>query len=188
MDPVIRERERLMEGLSALPVAADPSQANFVWLPLGGSSLAFAARCAAVGLSVRPFDGEGVRCTVAEPEANDRLIKFLDCWPPLNPKWRPAPESKLYVDLCDGRIVLAGKVDLALGRAEGNRAGKVLVDLKTGRAYPAHREDLRFYALIEAIRQVLADSPFHGEGYRKVWARRGCVTGASAPRRSGCAG
>ena len=85
-------------------------------------------------------------------EANDRLIKFLDCWPPLNPKWRPAPESKLYVDLCDGRIVLAGKVDLALGRAEGNRAGKVLVDLKTGRAYPAHREDLRFYALIEAIR------------------------------------
>jgi putative transposase len=26
-------------------------------------------------------------------------------------------------------------------------------------------------ALVEAIRQVLAGSPFHGEGYRKVWAR-----------------
>lgn len=26
-------------------------------------------------------------------------------------------------------------------------------------------------ALVEAIRQVLVDSPFHGEGYRKVWAR-----------------
>ena len=26
-------------------------------------------------------------------------------------------------------------------------------------------------ALVEAIRRVLADSPFHGEGYRKVWAR-----------------
>ncbi len=26
-------------------------------------------------------------------------------------------------------------------------------------------------ALLEAIRQVLTDSPFHGEGYRKVWAR-----------------
>jgi transposase InsO family protein len=25
--------------------------------------------------------------------------------------------------------------------------------------------------LVEATRQVLADSPFHGEGYRKVWAR-----------------
>jgi putative transposase len=26
-------------------------------------------------------------------------------------------------------------------------------------------------ALVEAIRQLLADSPFHGEGYRKLWAR-----------------
>jgi len=26
-------------------------------------------------------------------------------------------------------------------------------------------------ALIDAIRQALTDSPFHGEGYRKVWAR-----------------
>jgi hypothetical protein len=26
-------------------------------------------------------------------------------------------------------------------------------------------------ALVEAIRQTLAESPFHGEGYRKVWAR-----------------
>ena len=26
-------------------------------------------------------------------------------------------------------------------------------------------------ALVEAIRRVLTDSPFHGEGYRKVWAR-----------------
>jgi transposase InsO family protein len=25
--------------------------------------------------------------------------------------------------------------------------------------------------LVEAIRQLLADSPFHGEGYRKAWAR-----------------
>ena len=26
-------------------------------------------------------------------------------------------------------------------------------------------------ALVEAIRELLADSPFHGEGYRKIWAR-----------------
>jgi hypothetical protein len=25
--------------------------------------------------------------------------------------------------------------------------------------------------LVEAIRQLLQDSPFHGEGYRKLWAR-----------------
>lgn len=85
-------------------------------------------------------------------EVNDLLVKFLDCWPPLRPQWRPAPESRLSYELADGRIVLAGKVDLALGRAEGNRAGKVLVDLKTGRGSPSHREDLRFYALLETLR------------------------------------
>ena len=85
-------------------------------------------------------------------EVNDLLVKFLDCWPPLNPRWRPAPESRLNFELFDGAIVLAGKVDLTLGRAEGNRAGKVLIDLKTGRASPTHRDDLRFYALIETMR------------------------------------
>jgi hypothetical protein len=85
-------------------------------------------------------------------EVNDLLVKFLDCWPPLRAAWRPAPESRLSYELFDGRIVLSGKVDLALGRAEGNRAGKVLVDLKTGRGSPHHREDLRFYALLETLR------------------------------------
>jgi hypothetical protein len=85
-------------------------------------------------------------------EVNDLLVKFLDCWPPLRPQWRPAPESRLAFDLFGGAIVLSGKVDLALGRAEGTRAGKVLIDLKTGRTSPTHREDLRFYALIETLR------------------------------------
>jgi len=26
-------------------------------------------------------------------------------------------------------------------------------------------------ALVEAIRKLLRDSPFHGEGHRKLWAR-----------------
>lgn len=85
-------------------------------------------------------------------EVNELVVKFQDCWPPLRPQWRPVPESRLYADLCRGRVTLAGKVDLALGRAEGDRAGKVLVDLKTGRRAAVHREDLRFYALIETIR------------------------------------
>jgi hypothetical protein len=85
-------------------------------------------------------------------DVNELLVKFQDCWPPLRPQWRPVPESRLYADLCNGRVTLAGKVDLALGRAEGDRAGKVLVDLKTGRTAQVHREDLRFYALIETIR------------------------------------
>ena len=31
----------------------------------------------AAGLSVRPFPDEGLRITVAEPEANDRVIEVL---------------------------------------------------------------------------------------------------------------
>ena len=41
-------------------------------------------------------------------------------------------------------------------------------------------------ALVEAIRRVLIDSPFHGEGYRKVWARlrhRGLRTSKERVRR-----
>jgi hypothetical protein len=85
-------------------------------------------------------------------EATERVNMFLECFPRLEPRWRPVAESRLRVELCDERIVLSGKVDLTVGRAEGLRAGKVLVDLKTGGFSPSHREDLRFYALVEALR------------------------------------
>ena len=39
-----------------------------------------------------------------------------------------------------------------MGRADGLRAGKVLIDLKTGGFAPSHRDDLRFYALVETLR------------------------------------
>lgn len=84
-------------------------------------------------------------------EANERVAKFLECWPPLKPTWRPVTESRLRLELHD-RVVLSGKVDLALGQAEGGLAGKVLVDLKTGGFSRQHVEDLRFYALLEAVR------------------------------------
>jgi hypothetical protein len=85
-------------------------------------------------------------------EANDRVVKFLECFPPLKPAWRPVTESRLRLELHDARIVLSGKVDLSLGQPDGDRAGKVLVDLKTGGFSPGHLHDLRFYALIETIR------------------------------------
>ena len=84
-------------------------------------------------------------------EANDRVAKFLECWPPLKAGWRPVTESRLRLELHD-RFVVSGKVDLALGQATGDVAGKVLVDLKTGGFSPQHLDDLRFYALIEAVR------------------------------------
>ncbi|MCY3560396.1 MAG: PD-(D/E)XK nuclease family protein [bacterium] len=85
--------------------------------------------------------------------AINSVAAFFDCWPPLQRRWRPATESSSRVELCGGRIVLGGKTDLTLGRAEGTAADKVIVDLKTGWRQPrAHRDDLRFYALMETVK------------------------------------
>lgn len=95
--------------------------------------------------------GEGERAEL-HGEAVERVSMFLECFPKLEARWRPVPESRLRADLCDDRIVLSGKVDLTVGRPDGVRAGKVLVDLKTGGFAPSHVDDLRFYALIETLR------------------------------------
>jgi hypothetical protein len=85
-------------------------------------------------------------------EANDLVAKFQECFPPLKPAWRPVAESRAYVELLGGRLVLTGKVDLTLGGAKGLEAGKVIIDLKTGMPTVHHRDDLRFYALLETIK------------------------------------
>ena len=85
--------------------------------------------------------------------AVSRVAAFWEGWPPLLPTWRPTTESRCRVELCDGRIQLNGKYDLTLGTPDGRRAGKVIVDLKTGRRHThMHREDLRFYALLETLK------------------------------------
>lgn len=84
--------------------------------------------------------------------AGDWVIKFQDTFPVLQRSWRPRLESPLTVDLCAGRVLLRGKVDLALGRAEGTQARVLIVDFKTGRPLPVHTDDLRFYALLETLR------------------------------------
>ncbi|HJP16654.1 MAG TPA: PD-(D/E)XK nuclease family protein [Acidimicrobiales bacterium] len=85
-------------------------------------------------------------------ESLDAFAKYLECWPPLRSAWHPVSESRMRAELCDRRFILSGRVDLTLGTAEGFRAGKVIVDLKTGSFSPLHVEDLRFYALIETLR------------------------------------
>tara|TARA_B100000686_G_C16624969_1_gene881335 strand:- start:93 stop:1049 length:957 start_codon:yes stop_codon:yes gene_type:complete len=85
-------------------------------------------------------------------ESIDIVAKFLECWPTLKPAWKPVTESRIRSELCEGRLILIGRVDLTLGSAEGQRAGKVIIDFKTGGFSPTHLEDLRFYALIETLR------------------------------------
>jgi hypothetical protein len=94
---------------------------------------------------------EGERAELRS-DAVERVAKFLESFPALEARWRPVTESRLRAELCDDRIVLAGKVDLTVGAAEGLVAGKVILDLKTGGLAPGHRDDLRYYALIETLR------------------------------------
>jgi hypothetical protein len=84
--------------------------------------------------------------------AVERVTAFNECWPPLEARWRPVTEARQRQELCDGRIILSGKVDLALGKADGDVAGKVIVDFKTGGFQVAHRDDLRFYALLDTLK------------------------------------
>ena len=47
--------------------------------------------------------------------------------------------------------MLRARIDLTLGVPRRGESRKVIVDLKTGRLIHRHREDLRFYALIETL-------------------------------------
>ena len=70
----VKERERVREALLASGWTVPPTEANFVWLRAGQDTLDFAAACAEVGVSVRPFDGEGVRVSIGTPEENDTFL------------------------------------------------------------------------------------------------------------------
>jgi histidinol-phosphate aminotransferase len=75
VDALVLERDRMFKALRDQGWDVPETQANFVWLPLGEETLNFAAAADEAGLTVRPFAGEGCRCSVAEVEANDRLIE-----------------------------------------------------------------------------------------------------------------
>ena len=83
--------------------------------------------------------------------AVDRVVKFTETFPPLDRRFAPVVESSIRWPN-DGPIVLAGKVDLVIGRAEGRESRKVIIDLKTGGVWPNHMDELRFYALLETLR------------------------------------
>ena len=72
---LVAERARVVEGLRAAGWDLPESQANFVWFPLGERTADFVAACEQAGLSVRPYGTDGVRVSIGETEANDRLLE-----------------------------------------------------------------------------------------------------------------
>ena len=91
-------------------------------------------------------------------EAAKTLELFRSTMPPLRRMRRelaPSTEWHVRAELLGGSLVLSGQLDLVLGSsvpAEPARATRLAIDLKTGRAWPEHAEDMRFYALLLALR------------------------------------
>ena len=75
VDALVKERERVVDGLRQAGWKVPASEANFVWLRLGERTLEFAERAEANGVVVRPFAGEGARVTIGEVEANDIFLR-----------------------------------------------------------------------------------------------------------------
>jgi histidinol-phosphate aminotransferase len=77
---LVAERARVYKGLVEQGWTVPETQANFVWLRLGGHTERFAAVCEKAGVMIRPFAGEGVRISIGETEANDILLHTAEAF------------------------------------------------------------------------------------------------------------
>ncbi|MEU4396118.1 histidinol-phosphate transaminase [Kribbella sp. NPDC023855] len=80
VDGLVAERTRVVDALRAAGWNVPETHANFVWMPLGDETVAFAEALQAEGVSVRPFPGEGARVTIGEKEANDLFLTTACAW------------------------------------------------------------------------------------------------------------
>lgn len=119
---------------SAVELSSDPASSLGAYL----SSLGAAAMAEAVSV-----------CT-------SLLTRFCESFPPLLPAWSPTSEMRTRVRLLNGAVVLAGQYDLTLGTPAPAhnglvRAGRVIIDIKTGSPSEGDLDDLLFYALLESM-------------------------------------
>ena len=80
VEELVAERDRVVAALREQGWDVPQAQGNFCWLPLADDAVPFAQAAQARGLMVRPFAGDGVRCTIGETEANDRLLDVAREW------------------------------------------------------------------------------------------------------------
>ena len=73
-------------------------------------------------------------------------------WPALDPAWLPRTQESMRAVLVGGMVELSARVDLAIGPPAEDESSVAIVEVKSGARRPAHRDDLRFYALVEALR------------------------------------
>jgi histidinol-phosphate aminotransferase len=75
VESLTEERDRVTAALGDQGWQLPEAQGNFVWFGVGDRAADLAAAAEDAGVVVRPFTGDGVRVTIGEREANDRLIE-----------------------------------------------------------------------------------------------------------------
>jgi histidinol-phosphate aminotransferase len=82
---LVGARDRLRAGLLDLGFDVPDAQGNFVWLPAGPLTAAYGEAFRTGGVMVRPYAageaGDGVRVTVGEAAANDRVLEIAATLP-----------------------------------------------------------------------------------------------------------
>jgi PD-(D/E)XK nuclease superfamily protein len=100
--------------------------------------------------SLEPWDQDELLMDAARS-----LELFRASFPPMVALRRvlvPVSEVWLEAGLLGGKVILSGRVDLMLHRPDPVRSTRLLLDLKSGRAWPDHPEDMRLYALLYTLR------------------------------------
>ncbi len=80
VEAIVAERQRVVAALTEQGWALPDAQGNFIWLPLGDRTAAFAAAADQAGVMVRPFAGEGARVSIGEPAGNDVLLAVAEAF------------------------------------------------------------------------------------------------------------
>jgi histidinol-phosphate aminotransferase len=74
VEAIAGERARVVGALTDQGGQLPHAQGPFGWLALGERTVEYAQAAEGAGVVVRPVAGDGVRVTIGEPEANDRLV------------------------------------------------------------------------------------------------------------------
>jgi histidinol-phosphate aminotransferase len=82
IEALVAERARIVSAVRAEGWEIPDAQGNFVWFPLDRDRIPrFVAAAEAVGIMVRPLGTDGVRVSVGEVEANNRIIRLVETLP-----------------------------------------------------------------------------------------------------------
>lgn len=80
VNKIVDQRAAVVSALREAGWKGPDPQANFVWFDIGEDADRFDEVCLRHGIIVRTFSGSGVRVTIAQPQANERLLAAYREW------------------------------------------------------------------------------------------------------------